>query len=544
MSDISNFHKSFYKRPDRQFQNEFILRFVEVKNVKRRRSRANKTKEKPQLMRTTKYFVRNRSGEKVPVCMNAFISILDVSRFRVNKITKDFKQTGETVEKRGGFRKADKYNKQKRSVMNFINSFKCLESHYCRGNSCRKYLPSELSVRKMWRIYSSKTGNIPVKISFFRKVFNTEYNVGFGTPRTDVCSTCLNLKELIKTEKDEKKKLDYMTEKRIHRLQYEAFYSKLKDRDEETLILSFDCQKNLPLPKIPDQSTYYSRQFYFQNFTIVKGHSKSPLNSSNVTSYCWTENEFSKDSNLISSCVFDCLRSIDMSPYKRIRLVSDGCGGQNKNSTLVAMCHAWLGCFAPTNIEEMQLIFPITGHSFLPADRVFGIIERKLKKTEEIVKPDAIIDIISEHSSVKRVGTDCEVADFRTVARTFFKDLKQWNFQISSSKRIHFTKGRQNFLVYTRGENTYRTDLGKKQILTKKGILASQLNPDIIEKRNSISAEKKKDVEKLLVNHFGPSWKENEALQFYKDVIDGVPDIPIPQEQICEVVERPPILQI
>lgn len=185
--------------------------------------------------------------------------------------------------------------------MNFINSFKCVESHYCRGNSSRKYLPSELNVQKMWRMYSSKTESTPVKLSFFRKIFNTKYNVGFRTPRTDVCSICLKLKELIKTEQDNKKKVELMTEKRIHRLQYEAFYSKLKDTDEETLILSFNCQKNLPLPKIPDQSTYYSRQFYFQNFKIVKGHSKSPLKPTTVTSYCWTENEFSKDSNLISS---------------------------------------------------------------------------------------------------------------------------------------------------------------------------------------------------------------------------------------------------
>lgn len=157
-----------------------------------------------------------------------------------------------------------------------------------------------------------------------------------------------------------------------------------------------------------------------------------------------------------------------MSSYKRIRLVSDGCGGQNKNSTLVAMCHTWLGQFAPGNIEEIQLIFPVTGHSFLPAHRVFGIIERQLKKLEEIIKPSNIIDIISEHSTIKGIGTDCDVADFRTLARTFFKDLKQWNFEISSCKRIHFTKGKQNLLVYTRGENTYRSDLGKNKSSLKR----------------------------------------------------------------------------
>lgn len=55
------------------------------------------------------------------------------------------------------------------------------------------------------------------------------------------------------------------------------------------------------------------------------------------------------------------------------------------------MCHSWLGRFAPDNIEEVELVFPITGHSFLPPDRVFGNIEREIKKLEEIIKPEEIV---------------------------------------------------------------------------------------------------------------------------------------------------------
>lgn len=33
--------------------------------------------------------------------------------------------------------------------------------------------------------------------------------------------------------------------------------------DEGVLTLSYDCQKNLVLPKVPDQSAYYGRQAYF-----------------------------------------------------------------------------------------------------------------------------------------------------------------------------------------------------------------------------------------------------------------------------------------
>lgn len=77
------------------------------------------------------------------------------------------------------------------SVMQFINSLKCVESHYCKGKSNRKYLPSELSIKGLWKMYSEIEGNVPVKESYFRMTFNTNYNLGFGSPRSDVFSLCL-----------------------------------------------------------------------------------------------------------------------------------------------------------------------------------------------------------------------------------------------------------------------------------------------------------------------------------------------------------------
>lgn len=78
----------------------------------------------------------------------------------------------------------------------------------------------------------------------------------------------------------------------------------------------------------------------------------------------------------------------------------------------------------------------------------------------------------------------------------------------------------------------------KNQVLTKKGVLIHRLNPDVIEKQNSVSVEKKKDVEKLLVNHFGENWRENPELKFYIQVIDDVSHGPVPEEELCEFVDR------
>lgn len=104
------------------------------------------------------------------------------------------------------------------------------------------------------------------------------------------------------------------------------------------IVLSFDCQKNLVNTKVQDQIAYYSRQLYTYNFTVVRGSSETKLNKNNVFIYTWMEHEFHKGSNEIATAVFHCLARLDLSTYKKIRLSADGCGGQNRNSTMVAMC--------------------------------------------------------------------------------------------------------------------------------------------------------------------------------------------------------------
>lgn len=76
------------------------------------------------------------------------------------------------------------------------------------------------------------------------------------------------------------------------------------------ITFSFDYQKNSPLARIPDQSAYYSRQFYLYNFTIEQGTSKDKLNKNTTFAYTWTENEFGETANLISSAVYDRLNKL------------------------------------------------------------------------------------------------------------------------------------------------------------------------------------------------------------------------------------------
>lgn len=41
------------------------------------------------------------------------------------------------------------------------------------------------------------------------------------------------------------------------------------------MTISYDFQKNMVMPKVPDQAAYHRRQLYTYNFTIREGTSKT-----------------------------------------------------------------------------------------------------------------------------------------------------------------------------------------------------------------------------------------------------------------------------
>ena len=149
-------------------------------------------------------------------------------------------------ENRGGDRKYKLFDVKKNSVKTHIESFVPLESHYCRNNSKRQYLNSDLSIKKMWKLYNASVDdNVKVKYDYYRSLFCTDYNVSFGTPSTDECSKCIELKERIKVEKDFSVKSNLDLELKVHKKRGNAFFELLQTEQPNCIIFSFDCEKIL-----------------------------------------------------------------------------------------------------------------------------------------------------------------------------------------------------------------------------------------------------------------------------------------------------------
>ncbi|CAH2102300.1 unnamed protein product [Euphydryas editha] len=518
-SDYFHFHKSFYDIPNKILQDNFILQHCKVTKTQRRRP---KTAERNPKNITVKYFIPIHSnGKHIPVCRKTFLGALRLKKGRVQGVTKRYLERKTVAkENRGGDRKKFLYAAKREAVEKFIQKFVPLEIHYTRGKDRQRlYLHPDLNINKMCTMYNdqAQVGH-GVSKGLFRLVFNTSFNIGFGSPRQNMCSTCLQLQERIKIEKSDATKIKLMTQLRIHKLRAKAFTKYLKEERDDLFTISFDCQKNLPLPKIPDQAVYYSRQLYFYNFTIVVGSSKQKLGKDNVHAYVWTEGQSAKGSNEICSCVFHCLNSMDYTNKSVVRLVADGCGGQNKNSMLIAMAMKWL-ITAPSNIERVEIIFPVTGHSYLPPDRVFALTEKKIKRKEVIIKPEEYVEVVSEHATVHKLTVEVPVLDWKETCKENLKPTQSWHFQISKIKRVCLE--RNNNKIKVRGEISYNNDLSVAKSILKRGKLFQHIDPVPISPGVSVKPAKLADVQKLLDKHYGPNWKnEYEELEFYKKILE------------------------
>lgn len=68
-----------------------------------------------------------------------------------------------------------------------------------------------------------------------------------------------------------------------------------------------------------------------------------------------------------------------------INAYSDACGGQNRNYKIVLI---WMYFCTATNVTEINHKLMVSGHSYLPNDADFGVIERATKKAANIFLPE------------------------------------------------------------------------------------------------------------------------------------------------------------
>lgn len=301
-----------------------------------------------------------------------------------------------------------------------------------------------------------------VKRTMFHQIFLQKFNIGFSSPASDTCCTCTLLLNNLKKETNAIEKERFFTQKRLHTLRAKAFYTHLKTNVPKSKTLCFDMQKVLNLPKTPIQEAFYSRQLNLYNFCIVN------TDSTNPDFYCWNETQSGRGAEVIGSALLHHLNNIEFADdTELLRLFCDGCGGQNKNCHIIHTLAFWLLNKSPKSMKEIHIFFPVRGHSFLPADRVFGRLEKELRKISVITTEEEYFQIFEKHGRVHKLYDDWTLYDIKALGKRNYKKIDG----IQSLKRIQLRKSqsRNSDVQIKCNENFFYESTQKFQPLLKRG---------------------------------------------------------------------------
>lgn len=194
---------------------------------------------------------------------------------------------GVPKEGRGGDRISHKTADKKNHIRSFIKRLKGRESHYNRKKSKRIYLSATISIAKLHKMFNEQASpESCVSYFMFRKIFIGEFNIGFSSPASDICSKCNRLKQQYNIETNEEKKMQLLLEYRVHRKRASAFYSLAKETPERSITFCFDLQQVQPLPRTPIGDAFYAHQISLYAFCCVGMSSRNP------NFYVWTEDSW------------------------------------------------------------------------------------------------------------------------------------------------------------------------------------------------------------------------------------------------------------
>lgn len=310
---------------------------------------------------TYKLIINNRD---INVCKNCFVKTLGETKGFVELVTQKRKLSSSgiiTPDRRGAEPPKNKRSDAEiNDVKNHIDSFPAYESHYCRASSSKKYLPSDLSISKMYRMYKETRSN-PVSMSLYAQCFH-EKNFSFKNPKKDTCHKCDVFNFKIKAAESEEDKSRLIFERDIHHHAADKAYSAKKidkqiaKENPNFKVFTFDLQQCLPTPYLNTSISFYKRQLWSFNLTV------HDLRDDSATCFMWDETISGRGGNQIASCLFRHLQSLP-SEVEEVTYYSDQCGGQNKNNLVAQMFLYALQNKDCKNIKIINHKFLISGHT-------------------------------------------------------------------------------------------------------------------------------------------------------------------------------------
>ena len=500
-----NIHSSFWSTGTIERQRDYIAMHITEVEIKRRYENVSNPREV-----SREYTLPNPSGERIRVCKKFFLKTLDISDKRVTTAMNKKTIGGPTTSDRRGKNKP--WNKtpcdDRQYILNHINSFPVVESHYCRKHSSKRYLSSSLSVVKMYDLYKEKALNEnrkPVTSFIYRRFFE-QCNLSFQKPLKDKCGIC-HLRE--KEKISQTKYHEHIERKKQMRAEKERDKKEAKENNN-IYSATFDMQQILQIPSSNVGATYYMHKLNLYNLFIFG------LGESDGTCYVWSEFEGKRGSIEVGTALLNHLKSLPENVDKVV-LYSDTCAGQNRNRFITGLLKYIVQ--TEEKFKTIEQKFFETGHSFMEADAIHATIERKKKHTSLEVPRDLYVMMNVARKQPYRVvplGNQSFI-DVKRIATQVFGNPKKYaeggKIEWLKIKHLRVVREGPKVNVYFRYDMKENLRLIPEGRLTRQGDIVSKLHL-AYDTFLPISEEKKKDLLKMI--EMGIISEENKS--FYMNI--------------------------
>lgn len=343
--------------------------------------------------RSGSYFYHLRLGNtNIQVCKKMFLSTLGLKEKMVhNWITRSLNHgltdRRETENKRKTLKRTDsnffkETGKQIDYLKAFFGALPKAESHYCRKDTDKMYFQHPFQTKiDIYNLYKNKCETehemTAVSVTTFNKIFES-LNLALYKPKKDQCDTCLQYKA--KQLTDEKYQ-EHLKKKN------QAQEEKKKDKEDavngNNHVFTMDVQSVKLCPVIAASKVYYKTRLQVHIFTVYN------LATHQCTNYVWNETEGDLQASVFASCIISHLEKHCIQEPKPVILFSDGCGYQNRNTTLANT----LSFFSTKYKIPIEQKYLEKGHTQMECDSTHALIEKKLK-AREITLPFQYAEVI------------------------------------------------------------------------------------------------------------------------------------------------------
>lgn len=385
-------------------QNQHLQSLIKIVPVKRSRTKQDDNKRQ----KMCNYFVK-KDNVDTRVCRKAFLSLHGITKRKL-----------ETLEQKRrlsptGTPRPDRRGKHPSSrkitgpvfdhVVEHIQSLPTTASHYTRSHAPdRRYMDSACTQMELFSNYISWMGeNHPQELivspRFYKHVFRTNFNIVFRPPKTDLCNKCELFSARINarrvngrdTRQLEEEEAQHKAAARVPQdlLSQAEVDAKTAPVDAAMRTIAMDLQQTLPCPQIRTGAAFYKRKLWLYNFCIYD------LNEQKANMFVWDETIAHRGSDEIGSCISKWLDMMKNrgATFRNLRIYADNCAGQNKNIHIVLLA---LRIIHSRALDRIEIVFMVPGHSFLPCDRAFGHIEKKIRRRQSIYCPQDYAKIIQQ----------------------------------------------------------------------------------------------------------------------------------------------------